>query len=102
MNDMDGYDERMNPYGGTCSKHGYWKGSYDECPKCMKEEYSHDNEDISSSICWNCRFGSEPASVVHCQRFPKLEPLTQKPRKKDCKYFKEYIYENQNMVNDYE
>jgi hypothetical protein len=87
---QDGYDERMNPYNGVCSRHGAWKGSYDECPQCMKEEYDHDEENISPSICWNCRFGSDPSSYVYCQRFVRFESLAQKPRKNHCKYFKEF------------
>jgi len=39
------YHEAMNPYDGTCPKHGFWEGSHDECPQCMKEDYIRSEED---------------------------------------------------------
>jgi hypothetical protein len=85
------YDEYMNPYYGTCSKHGAWHGSYDECPQCMKEEAYHEYDHVVCSICWNCQFGSEPDSKVFCGFHPKMRKLAQIPRKKKCKHFKECI-----------
>ena len=91
MDLWDGYDERYNPYYGTCPKHGNWKGSIDECPKCMKTSMEQDMQNIPSSICWTCMFGDEPDTTVRCQYDPKLSTLNQIPRKKHCKHFKEAI-----------
>ena len=80
----DGYDERMNPYDGTCPKHGHWKGSIDECPKCMNESAMMDQPDFPNSICWGCENSEEePAEKVHCGHYG----FPMKPIKKKCKWF---------------
>ena len=84
-------DEFYNPYYGTCSKHGFWKGSYDECPKCMELEYRDAQDSIPNSICWNCRFGSEPDTKVYCEYKKQLSTLAQIPRKKHCKHYQQML-----------
>lgn len=88
MNDQEDYEkERMNPYYGICPKHGAWQGSYDECSKCMEEEYKNEQDSIPNSICWYCCFGDEPSTFIRCKFNPKLKLLRQKPRKKKCKHY---------------
>jgi hypothetical protein len=92
--DMDGYDEHFNPYYGTCPKHGAWKGSTDECPQCMKEEYENDIGNTVTSICWgcnNCR--DEPGRKVDCGYYG----FPQRPRVKRCKGFDKLQPEHDNF-----
>ena len=54
--ERDGWDERMNPYDGTCKKHGSWKGPHDECPKCMEEDAEREMAEYDPwYICDGCK-----------------------------------------------
>ncbi len=86
MNDY----ERMNPYQGQCSKHGFWESSYDECPKCMDEEgkewESHQYDHIPR-LCMGCDHIEDPDDgICHAYKMP-IRVISPKANKKKCKRF---------------
>jgi hypothetical protein len=85
---MSDYYNYTHPYSGTCSKHGAWRGTLDECPQCMNEEARYENHYVPS-ICWDCCHCAtdEPSTTVKCSFNPKLKQLHQIPRKKYCKHY---------------
>lgn len=89
----DGYDEQQNPFDGNCKIHGYWKGSYDECPKCMEIEFQRQEADHNAYVsiiapkCLSCSaFDYDGGS---CSVYLSL-PLEWFGRKKKCKHYSVY------------